>query len=70
MPKSGLSAMRDLDVRGWLTGVTTFNFHPHPYFAGLAFQKGGADLTLALVTAIALVNVLLVAALRLATWRR
>jgi hypothetical protein len=32
-----------------------------PYFGGLAFQKGGADLTLALVTAIALVNVLLVA---------
>jgi hypothetical protein len=24
-----LTAMRDLDTRGWLTGVTTFNFHPH-----------------------------------------
>ena len=26
--------MRDLDSRGWLTGVTTFNFHPHlPHYA-------------------------------------
>ena len=24
-----LTAIRDLDTRGWLTGVTTFNFHPH-----------------------------------------
>jgi len=24
-----LTAMRDLDKRGWLAGVTTFNFHPH-----------------------------------------
>jgi hypothetical protein len=24
-----LTATRDLDARGWLTGVTTFNFHPH-----------------------------------------
>ena len=29
-----LTAMRDLDKRGWLTGVTTFNFHPHlPHYA-------------------------------------
>jgi hypothetical protein len=29
-----LTAMRDLDARGWLTGVTTFNFHPHlPHYA-------------------------------------
>ena len=29
-----LNAMRDLDTRGWLTGVTTFNFHPHlPHYA-------------------------------------
>jgi hypothetical protein len=29
-----LKAMRDLDSRGWLTGVTTFNFHPHlPHYA-------------------------------------
>ncbi len=29
-----LTAMRDLDSRGWLTGVTTFNFHPHlPHYA-------------------------------------
>src|SRR5262249_55373741 len=29
-----LTAMRDLDTRGWLTGVTTFNFHPHlPHYA-------------------------------------
>ena len=41
-----------------------------PYLGGLAFQKGGADLTLWLVTAIASANVLLVAALRVATWRR
>ena len=28
------AAMRDLDTRGWLTGVTTFNFHPHlPHYA-------------------------------------
>jgi hypothetical protein len=26
--------MRDLDARGWLDGVTTFNFHPHlPHYA-------------------------------------
>jgi hypothetical protein len=41
-----------------------------PYLGGLAFQKGGAELTLVLVTAIALVNVVLVGALRVATWRR
>jgi predicted MFS family arabinose efflux permease len=40
-----------------------------PYFGGLAFQKGGADLTLALVTAIALANVLLAGVLRWTTWR-
>ena len=29
-----LSANRDLDKRGWLTGVTNFNFHPHlPHYA-------------------------------------
>ncbi len=40
-----------------------------PYLGGLAFQKGGADLTLSLVSAIALVNVVLVGVLRLTTWR-
>ena len=29
-----LTVMKDLDTRGWLTGVTTFNFHPHlPHYA-------------------------------------
>src|SRR5436305_2298060 len=29
-----LNAMHDLDSRGWLNGVTTFNFHPHlPHYA-------------------------------------
>lgn len=29
-----LSTMKDLDTRGWLTGVTTFNFHMHlPHYA-------------------------------------
>ena len=29
-----LNALRDLDSRGWLTGVATFNFHPHlPHYA-------------------------------------
>jgi hypothetical protein len=29
-----LTTMRDLDTRGWLTGVTTFNSHPHlPHYA-------------------------------------
>jgi hypothetical protein len=29
-----LTTMRDLDARGWLNGVTTFNFHPHlPHYA-------------------------------------
>jgi hypothetical protein len=29
-----LTASRDLDSRGWLKGVTTFNFHPHlPHYA-------------------------------------
>jgi hypothetical protein len=29
-----LTAMRDLDTHGWLTNVTTFNFHPHlPHYA-------------------------------------
>src|SRR6478672_1129112 len=29
-----ITAMRDSDARGWLTGVTTFNFHPHlPHYA-------------------------------------
>jgi predicted MFS family arabinose efflux permease len=41
-----------------------------PYFGALAFQHGGADMTLTLLTAIALLNVLLAAVLRVATWRR
>lgn len=29
-----LTVMRDLDPRGWLAGVTNFNFHPHlPHYA-------------------------------------
>src|SRR5207248_4454821 len=29
-----LTAMRDLDTRGWLNGVSTFNFHLHlPHYA-------------------------------------
>jgi hypothetical protein len=29
-----LSITSDLDTRGWLTGVSTFNFHPHlPHYA-------------------------------------
>jgi hypothetical protein len=29
-----LVTLRDLDKRGWLTGVSTFNFHPHlPHYA-------------------------------------
>src|SRR5438045_4963207 len=29
-----LTTFRDLDTRGWLTGVTTFNFHMHlPHYA-------------------------------------
>jgi hypothetical protein len=29
-----LSVARDLDTRGWLSGVSTFNFHPHlPHYA-------------------------------------
>jgi hypothetical protein len=29
-----LTTMKDLDSRGWLNGVTTFNFHPHlPHYA-------------------------------------
>ena len=41
-----------------------------PYLGGLAFQKGGAQWTLLLLTAVALVNLLLVAALRSVTWRK
>jgi predicted MFS family arabinose efflux permease len=41
-----------------------------PYFGALAFQNGGADMTLALLTATALLNVVLAAVLRLTTWRR
>jgi len=41
-----------------------------PFIGGLAFQKGGADWVLALLTAIALANVVLVGALRVLTWRR
>lgn len=40
-----------------------------PYLGGLAFQKGGANWTLALVTGIAWVNVVLVWVLRVMTWR-
>ena len=29
-----LTTVKDLDTRGWLDGVTTFNFHPHlPHYA-------------------------------------
>jgi hypothetical protein len=42
----------------------------HGLVAGLAFQNGGPDLTLALVTTIALVNVFLVAVLLAMTWRK
>jgi hypothetical protein len=29
-----LTTTRDLDSKGWLNGVTTFNFHPHlPHYA-------------------------------------
>jgi hypothetical protein len=32
-----LTTFRDLDSRGWLTDVTTFNFHPHlPHYALIA----------------------------------
>jgi predicted MFS family arabinose efflux permease len=41
-----------------------------PYLGALAFQRGGAGMTLALLTAIALLNVLLAAVLRLTTWRK
>ena len=31
---AALTTMRDLDARGWLNDVTTFNFHPHlPHYA-------------------------------------
>jgi hypothetical protein len=41
-----LTAMRDLDTRGWLAGVTTFNFHPHlPHYA--LTQDTGSVLVLA-----------------------
>ncbi len=34
---SGLGITRDLDERGWLSGVTTFNFHMHlPHYAVIA----------------------------------
>jgi hypothetical protein len=38
-----------------------------PYLGGLAFQKGGAQWTLLLLTVLALANVILVGALRLVT---
>jgi hypothetical protein len=41
-----------------------------PYLGGLAFQKGGADWTLIVLTVLAVANVFLVVALRLATLRR
>ncbi len=40
-----------------------------PFIGGLIFQKGGADGVLALLTAMALANVVLVGALRMLTWR-
>jgi hypothetical protein len=40
-----------------------------PFLGGVAFQKGGADLVLALLCALALVNVALVSALRIVTAR-
>ena len=37
-----LTAMRNFDTRGWLTGVTTFNFHQHlPHYA-LTEDSGSA----------------------------
>ena len=41
-----------------------------PFIGGLAFQKGGADWVLALLTALALAKVVLVGALRVATGRK
>jgi predicted MFS family arabinose efflux permease len=41
-----------------------------PYLGALAFQRGGAGMTLALLTAIALLNVPVAAVLRLTTWRK
>ena len=41
-----------------------------PYLGGIAFQKGGAEWTLLLVSAFAVVNLLMVAALRVVTWRQ
>jgi hypothetical protein len=38
-----------------------------PYLGGLAFQKGGAEWTLLLLSALAVTNLVLVAALRLVT---
>jgi hypothetical protein len=40
-----------------------------PFIGGLIFQNGGADRVLALLTAMALANVVLVGALRMLTWR-
>jgi hypothetical protein len=40
-----------------------------PYLGGLAFQRGGAEWTLLLLTVLALANVILVGALRLVTRR-
>ena len=37
-----LSINRDLDTRGWLAGVTTFNFHMHlPHYAVTSGDSGG-----------------------------
>ena len=40
-----------------------------PYIGGVAFETGGADLTLIVLTTIASVNVVLVVLLRAMTWR-
>jgi hypothetical protein len=40
-----------------------------PYLGGLAFQKGGAEWTLLLLTTLAVANLVLVAALRLVARR-
>ena len=40
-----LSINRDLDTRGWLTGVTSFNFHMHlPHYALLTDDENAVKL--------------------------
>ncbi len=42
-----ITAMRDLDTKGWLTNVTTFNFHQHlPHYA-VTTEEVGSILVLA-----------------------